>query len=105
MAVKLKHELDFNLEARNNERCADQLKEFENITVPKIRWDLTGNRILTMEFIDGQKLCPENLNGENLKEIGKFLKFLKNFNIYIFINVCMYVMQNIYNVDPIDIKI
>ncbi|KII62664.1 putative aarF domain-containing protein kinase 5 [Thelohanellus kitauei] len=62
---KLKKELDFKLEAENSERCKAQLDGIDNITVPKVLWHLTGDRILTMEYINGVKLDHNSL-GETL---------------------------------------
>ncbi|XP_066597082.1 uncharacterized aarF domain-containing protein kinase 5 isoform X2 [Prorops nasuta] len=62
----LAQELDFELEAKNGERCAHDLKKFTYANVPKIRWDLTTKRVLTAEWIDGIKIT----NIEELKKNG-----------------------------------
>ncbi|XP_014669677.1 PREDICTED: uncharacterized aarF domain-containing protein kinase 1-like [Priapulus caudatus] len=46
-------ELDFVCEGNNAERVARMLKQFSFLKVPKIVWDLTTERVLTMEFCDG----------------------------------------------------
>ena len=38
----LKQELDFVNEGRNAERCANDLKKFNYVYVPKIYWDYTS---------------------------------------------------------------
>lgn len=38
----LKQELDFILEGKNAERCANDLKKLKYVYVPKIYWDLTS---------------------------------------------------------------
>lgn len=45
-------ELDFVNEAKNGERCANDLKHFDYVHIPKIYHELTGTRVLTCEFID-----------------------------------------------------
>ncbi len=48
-------ELDFRVEGHNAERFAFIFKENPQITIPKIFWDSTTSRILTMEFSRGVK--------------------------------------------------
>lgn len=38
----LAQELDFENEARNSERCADELKHFAFVSVPKVFWQHTS---------------------------------------------------------------
>ncbi|XP_035784722.1 uncharacterized aarF domain-containing protein kinase 5-like [Anopheles albimanus] len=52
----LREELDFVHEAKNAERCAKDLQHYDAVYVPKIHWELTNERILTTEFIDGCKI-------------------------------------------------
>jgi predicted unusual protein kinase regulating ubiquinone biosynthesis (AarF/ABC1/UbiB family) len=49
-------ELDYQLEARNLDRMADQLREFESIVVPRPVPDYTTGRVLTMDYIEGEKI-------------------------------------------------
>lgn len=46
-------ELDFNNEAINNERFAEQFKDNEWIKVPAIHRELSTPKVLTMEFVEG----------------------------------------------------
>ncbi|CAF1263154.1 unnamed protein product, partial [Adineta ricciae] len=46
-------ELDFLHEARNAERCRENLKHLDYVHVPKVHWNLTKKRILTYEFVSG----------------------------------------------------
>eukprot|EP00128_Syssomonas_multiformis_P012179 Colp12_sorted_trinity150504_noHs@11719 len=62
----LEQELDFTLEARNAERCSNELGDIKHAYVPQVRWDLTSHRILTTEFIHG---CRAN-NVEAIKGMG-----------------------------------
>ncbi|XP_036948212.1 uncharacterized aarF domain-containing protein kinase 5 isoform X3 [Acanthopagrus latus] len=66
----LAQELDFENEAKNSERCAEELKHFSFVTVPKVFWELTSKRVLTAEFCNG---CKIN-NVEEIKRQGLSLK-------------------------------
>ncbi|ALA44325.1 ABC transporter [Paenibacillus peoriae] len=69
-------ELDYNHEARNTEKIALQFEQDPHIYIPKIYWDHTSSRILTMEFLDGTHLgSREELlrRGYNLKELAQRL--------------------------------
>jgi len=54
--TKLFEEMDYIQEGRNAERFAQLLKALPEIHVPRIYWDFTQRRVLTMEWIDGIKL-------------------------------------------------
>lgn len=68
-------ELDFRLEARNAKRFGQNFRGSKTVHIPKVYEELTTERILTLEFIDGIEL-------HNLKEIKKrkldFDKIIKN---------------------------
>ncbi|XP_026156014.1 putative aarF domain-containing protein kinase 5 isoform X2 [Mastacembelus armatus] len=66
----LAQELDFENEARNSERCAEELKHFRFVVVPKVFWEQTSKRVLTAEFCNG---CKIN-NPEEIKRQGLSLK-------------------------------
>ncbi|KAG7207870.1 hypothetical protein KM043_009467 [Ampulex compressa] len=52
----LRQELDFEIEGKNGEKCAEDLKGYSYAYVPKVYWDLSTKRILTTEWIDGIKI-------------------------------------------------
>jgi ubiquinone biosynthesis protein len=52
----ISRELDYVLEARNAERFAKNFPEDGPVRIPKIYWDFTTSRVLTMERIDGPTL-------------------------------------------------
>lgn len=52
----LAQELDFENEGRNAERCAQELKHFHYIVVPRVHWDKCSKRVLTADFCDGCKI-------------------------------------------------
>ncbi|MFS0752077.1 ABC1 kinase family protein [Oceanobacillus sp. 1P07AA] len=54
-------ELDYTLEGRNAHRIAQQFKKHEDVVVPDVYWNLTTEKVLTMEYIKGIKL-DENKN-------------------------------------------
>lgn len=66
----LAQELDFENEARNSERCAEELRHFPFVVVPKVFWEQTSKRVLTAEFCEG---CKIN-NIEEIKKQGLSLK-------------------------------
>ncbi len=49
-------ELDFLLEADNGERFVDQFKDEGSVFVPRIFWELSSKRVLTMEHSPGQRI-------------------------------------------------
>jgi ubiquinone biosynthesis protein len=61
-AQTVRHELDFINEASATSRFYEAFKDDENISTPQVRWDLTGPRVLTLEFMDGIRL-REALDG------------------------------------------
>lgn len=46
-------ELDFTLEGRNAEKVQKLFESYHWLRVPKIYWDVSSSRVLTMEFLDG----------------------------------------------------
>jgi ubiquinone biosynthesis protein len=59
-------ELDYRNEAYHAKRLADNMARFPEITVPRIYDDLSGTRVITMEFITGIKISKV----EALREAG-----------------------------------
>jgi predicted unusual protein kinase regulating ubiquinone biosynthesis (AarF/ABC1/UbiB family) len=76
LAERIFEETNYNQEGRN----ADKFREFygymDEIYVPKIYWEYTGNRVLTMEWIEGTKLTDieavqaKGIDATHLIEIG-----------------------------------
>lgn len=52
----LLQELDYNREAQNLILLGDNLKEYDNITVPQPILDYCSSKVLTMEYIEGTKI-------------------------------------------------
>ncbi|MBU0490957.1 MAG: AarF/ABC1/UbiB kinase family protein [Chloroflexi bacterium] len=49
-------ELDYNIEGRNADRLRDELRNEPRAVIPRIYWDLTERRVITMEDIEGIQL-------------------------------------------------
>ncbi len=69
-------ELDYSLEGRNAEKFARLYGQLPDIYVPKIYWDFTHERVLTMEWIEGTKLtnmqaiAAQGIDARHLVEMG-----------------------------------
>ena len=55
-AKSLKAELDYNAEGRNGERIAKHFIDNQGIKIPKIHWEFSTSKVLTMDFIKGIKI-------------------------------------------------
>jgi ubiquinone biosynthesis protein len=55
-AKTIRMELDYGTEGRNAERFRKNFEEEKTIYIPKVYWELSSKRILTMEYIDGIKI-------------------------------------------------
>ncbi|MCK5459588.1 AarF/ABC1/UbiB kinase family protein [Candidatus Parcubacteria bacterium] len=56
----IKQELDFVSEGRNIDKFRINFKENEAVCIPKVYWQLTTPKILTMEYINGVKISDVN---------------------------------------------
>ena len=52
----LKQELDYLVEGRNAERLAHNFENDENVKIPKVYWDYSTSKVLTLEYVEGTKL-------------------------------------------------
>jgi predicted unusual protein kinase regulating ubiquinone biosynthesis (AarF/ABC1/UbiB family) len=60
-------EMDYAAEGKNAERFTESFKEWTNIHVPKIYWNASSSKVLTMEFIHGTKVTDlETLRARNV---------------------------------------
>jgi len=55
-STSLRNELDYLMEGRNAERIHKQFVDDETVHIPKIHWEYTANKILTMEMIHAIKV-------------------------------------------------
>ncbi|XAR73606.1 Cadmium-transporting ATPase [Bertholletia excelsa] len=65
-AEAITRELDFISEARNSERTAKNFKNSTVVRVPRVFWELTTEKVLTMQFCKGCKV--DDL--ESMKKMG-----------------------------------
>lgn len=49
-------EMDYSKEGKNAEQFRESFKDWSNIHVPKIYWNATSQKVITMEFINGDKV-------------------------------------------------
>ena len=68
----LREELDYTIEGRNSEKIAKQFIDNPKVIIPKVYWDYTTKKVLTMEFVEGTKLYES----EKLKQMGNDNKIL-----------------------------
>jgi predicted unusual protein kinase regulating ubiquinone biosynthesis (AarF/ABC1/UbiB family) len=54
--VTIHEEMDYAAEGRNADRFRENFKNWTNVYVPKIFWNATTSKVLTMEFIHGTKV-------------------------------------------------
>ncbi|MBZ4686562.1 MAG: ubiquinone biosynthesis protein [Clostridia bacterium] len=66
----IKRELDYLVEARNAERFAKNFADEPTVHIPKIYWDFSTTKVLTMEYVEGIKLSRK----EKLRKKGYDLK-------------------------------
>ncbi len=52
----IKQELDFINEGRNIDAFRNNFKEKADVRIPKVYWKLSSSKVLTMEYITGEKL-------------------------------------------------
>jgi predicted unusual protein kinase regulating ubiquinone biosynthesis (AarF/ABC1/UbiB family) len=66
-ASRIFEEMDYTQEGRNAERFAQLYGNLPDIYVPRIYWQYTGRRVLTMEWITGTKLTqPEAIRNQGI---------------------------------------
>ena len=76
LATRLFEEMDYICEGRNAQRFARLYGDIPGIYVPRIYWQYTRRRVLTMEWIDGTKLTQvetsrdQGWDGASLVELG-----------------------------------
>jgi predicted unusual protein kinase regulating ubiquinone biosynthesis (AarF/ABC1/UbiB family) len=78
----INEELDYLKEAKNIEKFGDSFSEFPGVSVPKVYWDYTTNKVLVMEYITGvkinetHKLTSNKVKNKKLAQI-LFMSYLK----------------------------
>lgn len=72
LSQNAKRELDFINEGRNVEIFARNFADFSHVSVPKVFWEYTTEKVITTEFIDGIKISEI----DRLETAGCDLKFI-----------------------------
>lgn len=69
-------ELDFNQEGKHADIFRENFKDHDDVILPKIYWEYTTQKILTLEFIEGikpddaEKLRKLGINGPHVAALG-----------------------------------
>ncbi|MDP2908835.1 MAG: AarF/ABC1/UbiB kinase family protein [Nanoarchaeota archaeon] len=87
-------EMDYVSEAKNIERYQVVVEDQKHVVIPKVYWDFTTSKVLTMEFIDGVKISSIK-DFRKLKVDGDYLSGLI---ARIFVKSVLY--HNIFHADP-----
>jgi ubiquinone biosynthesis protein len=64
----IRQELDYKLEARHADTFRRNFAGSETVVVPKVYWDYSGARLLTLEYLDGIQLADFELHESALDE-------------------------------------
>ena len=71
----IQKEIDFTNEAHHYEKFRINFKDIGYIKIPKIYWDMTTTKVITMEFIEGTKISEitkiKYRNDFNQKEVAR----------------------------------
>ena len=87
-------ELDFLAEAKNSEKCLYNFQKLsphiaEYIYAPKVHWNLSTSKLLTMEFIDGVQVNDVN----SIQRLGvqpkDVAKLVSSFN-FMLLELCIF---------------
>ncbi|MEA5511643.1 AarF/ABC1/UbiB kinase family protein [Crocosphaera sp. UHCC 0190] len=76
LAGRIFEEINYVQEGKNAEEFAELYGHLPEIYIPKIYWDYTGRRVLTMEWIEGIKLTniqaiqAQGIDATHLVEVG-----------------------------------
>lgn len=62
----IRAEMDYTQEGRNADHFARDFQDNDNIYIPRVYWDISGIKVLTLEFIDGVK----SSSFEELEKMG-----------------------------------
>jgi ubiquinone biosynthesis protein len=74
LSQALRDELDYTVEGRNADRLRHNLADDERVIIPRVHWDHSTRRVLTMEALKGFKLTdPRRLSQEqyNLSAVAE----------------------------------
>lgn len=64
----IRQELDFRLEARNAARFRRDFAGHPHVRIPRVYWTYSGERVLTLEYLEGAQLADLDLLGFSAEE-------------------------------------
>jgi ubiquinone biosynthesis protein len=64
-------ELDFTLEAENAGRFSDNFRDFRNVRFPKVHREASTKHVLTLEYLDGQKVFDAVKSGHSPRRLAR----------------------------------
>ncbi|KAG8561992.1 hypothetical protein GDO81_015557 [Engystomops pustulosus] len=79
----LPRELDFLNEARNAEKMADMVRKFPFLKIPKIHWDISTERVLVMEYVEGGQANDLDYMKRNNIDVDKAQEIRSNAAAYL----------------------
>lgn len=62
----IRSELDYRIEARNAERFGQLFQDDPDVAIPKVYWQYTTSRVLTLEWLDGTQLVDVDLEAMDM---------------------------------------
>lgn len=62
-------EIDYISEARNQERFLELYGELPDVDVPRVIWRYTKRRVITMEWMDGERLTSDSLTQRRSEQL------------------------------------
>ncbi len=81
-SISIMRELDYNIEGRNCEKFREMFKKDKHVYIPKVHWEYTSRRVLTLEkiegikIIDGDEMIKRSWNPKEIANIGA-MAFMK----------------------------
>lgn len=93
-ANALRNELDYTQEARNAERLATAFEDDDTVAFPRVHWDYSTSRVLTLDRFEG---VPFN-KPDVLDEVGADRPSLAQRGIYAYLEQIF--VQGFYHADP-----
>jgi ubiquinone biosynthesis protein len=67
-ARSIRAELDYRAEARNAERFQRNFAGSSTVRIPRVYWSYSGARVLTLEYLDGEKIGDLDTSGWHVEE-------------------------------------
>lgn len=87
-------ELDYLAEGKNIDSYREVIKYDKNVVIPKVYWDFTTPKVLTMEFIEGVKISSV----KDFRKLGVKGSYLSNILVRLFVKGVLYF--HFFHADP-----